>query len=565
MIGPCDMTRRIYVVFACLLLFFVLIVIRLFYWQVVSFDRLGGLAERQRLTTIPISAKRGKILSADGSQLVINQRVYGVIVEPYKLKDKDKTIEVLAKELNVSTASISASLSNSQLVWVPIAHKVAENTIAKIKENKLQGVSFSEESMRFYPESSMAAHLLGFVGKNTKGEDQGYFGIEGFYDEKLRGRDGFVQQEIDAQGNPILTGDRQNVLATDGWDLTLYLDKTIQYIVEEKLKSGLEKYGAKGGSIIVLDPHTGGILAMASYPSYDPGEFYKYPADFYKNPAISLSYEPGSTFKVLIMAAALNEGKITPETKFNEDGPVEIGGYTINTWNQKYHGDITMTKVLEYSSNVGMVYVANQLEKDKLYQYIERFGLGNLTGIDLQDEASPTLRSRNKWYSIDYATVSFGQGIAVTPLQILRSVAAIANDGKLMEPQVVKSVQTAEGEIKTISPKVDRILFKPEAARTVGEMMVSAVENGETRFVKPAGYRIAGKTGTAQIPIAGHYDTEKTIASFVGFAPVDRPKFVMLVTLQEPTSSPWGSETAAPLFFSIAKELFSYLKISPSE
>jgi cell division protein FtsI/penicillin-binding protein 2 len=410
----------------------------------------------------------------------------------------------------------------------------------------------------------MAAHILGFTGKNYKGESQGYFGVEGFYDEQLRGRDGILKREADVLGNPIILGKNEEISAEDGRDLYLTIDKTVQYIVESKLKEGMERYQALGGTVIVYEPATGAILACASFPSYNPAKFEEYPSGVYANPAIASSYEPGSTFKVLVMAAALNEEKIKPDAKYDETGSLEIGGYTIKTWNDKYHGKISISQILEYSSNVGMVFVGNNLGEDMLVKYIENLGFGSKTDIDLQEESSPDIRPRNKWYKIDYATASFGQGIAVTPLQMIRAVSAIANEGKLMKPYVVKSIKLIKGKVITTKPQVEKQIFKREVAAFVSELMAEAVENGETRNLRPIGYRIAGKTGTAQVPIAGHYDTEKTIASFVGFAPVDKPKFVMLVALREPSASIWGSETAAPIFFEIAKELFSYYRISPS-
>lgn len=558
------MGRRLSLIFVFFLLFFGFILVRLFFLQVISFDNLAGLAQKQRSSSIPIPASRGRIFASDGSPLVINQKTYGIFLEPQNIKDQKNLVNTLAKELDISAASISGKLDKTSLVWIPLVHQIPEKKKEEIDAYKLPGVGFMDEAKRYYPESSMAAHLLGFVGKNGSGEDQGYFGVEGYYDQQLRGRDGSILQEIDPAGNPILSADRRRTSAENGRDLKLYLDKTIQFIAETQLKKGIEKYGAKGGSVIIMDPKTGGILAMASFPSYDPDEFVKYPEELYKNPVVSTSYEPGSTFKVLIMAAAINEGKIKPNTVLDENGPVEIGDYTINTWNQKYHGKITATQVLDYSSNVGMVDIGKRLDHNVLLDYVKNYGFGTPTGIDLQEETSPDLRPKNKWYEIDYATASFGQGIAVTPLQMITAVASIANQGKMMEPHVVKEIKLADGSSLPILPKETRQVFKPEVASVLTEMMVSAVDNGETRVIKPAGFRIAGKTGTAQIPIAGHYDSTKTITSFVGFAPVDNPAFVMLVTLREPTSSPWGSETAAPIFFAIARELFSYLGISPS-
>ena len=255
---------------------------------------------------------------------------------------------------------------------------------------------------------------------------------------------------------------------------------------------------------------------------------------------------------------------MTPTTVMDESGPLQIGEYSIRTWNNEYHGPITMTKILERSSNVGMVFLAQKLGKDTLLQYIRDFGFGKPTGIDVEEESSPALREVKDWTQIDLATVSFGQGIAVTPMQMVRAVGALANEGWLMEPHVVKEIVESRGRVVTIKPKKIRQVISPGTARIITEMMVAAVDNGEAKWAKPQGYRIAGKTGTAQIPVAGHYDDKKTIASFVGFAPADDPKFVMLVTLREPTNSPWGSGNRGSALFTIARDLFRYYGISPA-
>jgi len=302
---------------------------------------------------------------------------------------------------------------------------------------------------------------------------------------------------------------------------------------------------------------------MASLPNYDPAYYWKYDKSLFPNPVIASSYEPGSTFKVLVMAAAIDSGVVSPETRCDKcSGPRNISGYTIRTWNDKYFPNSTMTEIIQHSDNVGMVFVSEKLGKEKLLAYIKNFGFGKPTGIDLQEEVSPPLRPDSEWKPIDLATASFGQGIAVTPLQMVRAVGAIANKGKLVKPFVVKKIIGEDKEKEIPLPEGVQVI-KASTAAIITEMMVNAVDNGEAKWAKPKGFRIAGKTGTAQIPVAGHYDEEKTIASFVGFAPADEPKFVMLVTLREPTSSPWGSETAAPLWFDIASELFTYFGILP--
>ena len=264
------------------------------------------------------------------------------------------------------------------------------------------------------------------------------------------------------------------------------------------------------------------------------------------------------------MSAALDLGLVDPNTICSCDGPRQIGGFEISTWNKKYYPDSTMTEVIQHSDNVGMTFVADKLNVDRFYEYITKFGFGKHTEIDLQEEAAGFVRAKSDWKGIDLATASFGQGIAVTPIQMIQAVSAIANDGKLITPKIVNEIVEDQNQ-ESVKPDVIRQIIQPKTAAQITEMMVSAVEKGEARAFAPKGYRIAGKTGTAQIPLSGHYDPDKTIASFIGFAPADNPKFVMLIRFTEPKSSPFGSETAAPTFFDIAKDLFLYFGISQTK
>ena len=275
-------------------------------------------------------------------------------------------------------------------------------------------------------------------------------------------------------------------------------------------------------------------------------------------------YEPGSIFKPLIVAAALNEKKIKQDDFYNEKGPVEIGEYTIKTWNNKYEGKISITRILEKSSNVGMVYIGKKLGNNKILQYLDRFGFNSITGIDLQGEAKNYLKSNNQWYPIDYATVTFGQGIAVTPIQMIAAFSSLINGGKLLQPHLVKNILYSDKE-KKMDKKIIRQTVSKETSKTIKKMLLSDVEKGEYKWIKPKGYMIGGKTGNAQIPIGGKYESSKTIASFIGFAPYKNPKFIALVILKEPKTSIYGSETAAPIFFDIAKDLFVYYNIAPEQ
>lgn len=561
-----------------------IVIIRLFYWQFLSAEKLTTLAESQYYASLRIAPQRGTILAADRFPLVNNQRVYLLYALKNNFKIDPQKIAAclgpifleLEEEASPSATlkqrqerggrleeEIKEKLGQENLVWIPLRHKIPEEVKKRIESYNITGLGFEKESIRFYPEASSAAHLLGFVAQNEAGQETGYFGLEGNYDLELKGRPGKTVLEKDPTGRPILLSGLIRQEKVDGSNLRLHLDRGIQILVEEQLKKALEKYGAKAGSVVVANPHTGAILAMASYPVYDPFRYQNFDKALFKNPIISDFYEPGSTFKIVTMAGALDQGKVKPETRCeNCDGPLKIDKYVIRTWNDKYYPDSTMTEILEHSDNVGMVFVARKLGLEKFLSYLKLFGFNQKTGIDLQEETAPFLRKDDRWSEVDLVAAAFGQGTAVTGIQMLQAVNVIASGGKLMRPQVVAEIETSNAKIK-IEPELVRKVIKLETARVLTEMLVKAVDNGEAQWAKPKGFKIAGKTGTSQIPIAGHYDEEKTIASFVGFAPADKPVFSMLVTLREPTSSPWGSETAAPLWFSIAKDLFVYFNIQP--
>ncbi len=515
------------------------------------------------LRTDKIYPERGKIFDRNFKPLALNQNSYQLFIEPKKIEDKKKVIKNLSRILEIPEASIEAKVDETKY-WMAITSGITQEKKEAIDSLRLPGVGFNYQMKRFYPEASLSAHILGFVGKNKDNEDTGYFGIEGFYDKDLAGLPGFLQSERDLLGRPILVGTQEKVAPENGRDLILTIDKTVQEIIKQKLKAGLERYQAKQGCVITANPLTMEILGLVCLPDYDLDRYYLFSEEYFKNPVISELFEPGSIFKPLIMAAAIEEKKIKPNDFYNETGPIEIGEYKIRTWNNKYEGKISMTRILEKSSNVGMVYVGQKLGNSKLLQYIKKYGFGDLTGIDLQGEIAGYLKPANNWYPIDYATVTFGQGIAVTPLQMITAFSSLINGGKLMRPYVVFQIISSDKKI-TIRPKLIRQVISERTSQIIKKMLMATVENGEIKWAKPSGYSIGGKTGTAQIPIKGHYDPSKTIASFIGFAPVDNPKFITLVVLREPRTSPWGSETAAPLFFEIAKELIVYFNIVPDQ
>ncbi len=611
------MRLKVIRIFFFLTLFFV--VMRLGYWQVIRADDLSAKGESQRLETKQVLAKRGTVFFSDNSILASIQPAFLVFAQPkeinIKLEAKRAPSTLLSPESKGDIASeineykqnyaqkvaeifweddqkhstdsgqiieekkrieqidelkkgIFDKLSQN-LYWISLGRKVNLDVKQRLEALNLIGLGFQDSSKRFYPEGSSSAHLLGFVGSDVFGSETGYFGLEGFYNGELKGRHGTLTLEKDALGVPILIGKFLTKESREGKDLVLNIDRTVQYIAETNIMKGVEKYGAKSGSVVIMDPKTGNILAMASSPAYDPQLPDLYPKENLKNPVTADSYEPGSTFKVLVMAAALNEEVVKPDTICDIcSGPFSLSGYTIRTWNNKYHSGSNMTDVIVHSDNTGMVFISGKLGIDKMYDYIKKFGFGEMTNIDLQDEASPSIRDKKDWKEIDLATSSFGQGISATPLQIVRAVSAIANGGKLMEPHLVSEIKDGKSVYK-INPKIVGEPVSEDTANSVKNMMVDAVDKGEAQYYKKAAgmlnYKVAGKTGTAQIPVAGHYDPTKTIASFVGFAPADDPKFVMLVRYVEPSSSIFGADTAAPTFFNIAKDLLLYYNIPPTE
>lgn len=514
---------------------------------------------------VMMTAQRGEIRTSDGFAIAANKLAYLVYANPKEVKDKEKEAQELEKLLDIKSATISALLSKDKF-WIPLKSHIPNDLKEKIEAKKLPGIGFQEQSLRMYPEASTAAKIIGFVGKDDQGADKGYFGLEGYYDLQLRGKDGVAIITKDARGKPILANMSDKNVKVDGRNLQLHIDRSIQFMLDEELKKGISQYGAAGGMAAIIDPKTGGVLALSAFPTYDPREYQKFSDKEYSNQVISYAYEPGSTFKPLIMASALDAGLVKPDTPCTIcGGPVRIGEYDIKTWNEKYNPNATMTDVIVHSDNTGMVFTGRLLGLDRMIRYMEAFGVGSPTGIDLQGEVYPSLRDRNSWYEIDQATATFGQGLMVTPIQLLTAFTAIANEGKRMEPHIVESIETPDGSVITIPPKVLSSPVSPQSARVITEMMVKAVDLGEAKFAKPKGYRIAGKTGTAQIPIAGHYDPKNTIASFIGFAPADDPKFVMLVVIDRPKSSIYGAETAAPIFFRVAKNILTYYNIPPTE
>ncbi|MEO8581064.1 MAG: penicillin-binding protein 2 [Patescibacteria group bacterium] len=560
---------RLFLIKNLVIISFVGILIRLFYWQIIRGSGLRAEAEQQYTSFSSIHGSRGKILSADGYVLVGNRPIFTLFAQPQVLK---KTATEIAQALAETLAPSDTEekeiytdflhkLSDPDKKWVSLQSRLTEEQKQKIADFHFQGIGFDEYEARYYPEASLAANITGFVGKDKQGQDTGYFGIEGQFNLELDSKQTVIKTQKDAKGVPLFHQLTDRVKETNGRDITLTIHRDIQYMLEQKLKQGVEKYGAKSGEVVVMDPITGDIFGMARYPSYQQEQYFDFPPELYKNPLAADAYEPGSIFKILTVSAGIDTGVITPDTQCTTCGSArEISGYTIKTWNDQYTPNISVKDGLAKSDNIDMIFIAEKIGLERFQEYVRKFEIGEPSGVELQEDAGTQLKKN--WREIDLATASFGQGIATTGLQMVKAVGAVANQGKMVKPKIVKSV-TVEGTEVPVETQVVGQPISPQTAQTVTDMMVYAAQTGESKWTTSKRYSVAGKTGTAQIPVSGHYDKDRTIASYIGFAPAYNPRFVMLVKFDTPQSSIYGAETAAPLWYSIATELFTRLNIPP--
>jgi cell division protein FtsI/penicillin-binding protein 2 len=551
---------RILVTMAILLAGALILAGQLFRWQVLEHETFLALAEEEHQSEATIRPRRGTIYDRNGFLLAADTFQYAVSASPPMISDPYTVADRLFPLLGISRDDTLTALT-SDTAWIPLARGVPQPIGETILEWDITGIQVESQAKRVYPGETLSAHLIGFVNDN----DNGFYGIEGYYDAMLRGAPGLRQGERDPFGSSIPIGPGQYIPPRDGKSLVLTIDRTAQYIVERELANAVATYQAESGTAVVLDPKTGAVLAMASWPTYDPNRFAGTDQVLFPNPAVSEQYEPGSVFKVITMAAGLDSGIVTPESTIYDGGMIEVGGRTIYDWDRQSHGVVDMTTVLGKSLNVGAAQVAVTLGKERFYTYVRRFGFGRITEIDLDSEGPGTLKTPGDpdWHESDLGTNSFGQGIATTPLQMAVAMVAIANDGLLLKPYVVQ--QFIEGDqTLSVQPTVVRRVILAQTAQTLTDMLVEAV-NQETELAQVPGYRVAGKTGTAQIPVPGGYHPSLTVASFAGFLPADDPALVILVVIQKPQTSPWGGQVAAPVFARIAQQLVVIFDIPPDE
>jgi len=541
--------------------FFAITAARAFYLQVIEKEQLVRLAERQYQKIVPLTPVRGVIYDRNNAPLAVSIEMDSCYAEPRNIDNVRDVASRLAPFLGMSRETLERKLNgNRNFAW--LQRRMPPDLVQKIKDLDLDGIGFVKETKRFYPNGEVAGHVIGFTGLDPEGLE----GVELKYNSTILGSVGYLVTERDALGRDISLKGTVVTKASKGHNVTLSLDKNIQYITEKELAKAVTASGAKGGMALVVEPQTGRVLAMANYPSFNPNAYTRYSPSFLRNKTIVDSFEPGSTFKVFLIAAALEEKVVTPNDAFNcENGSYSIGGRTIHDTHK--YGRLTVSDILKYSSNIGAAKIGGKLGQERLYSHLKDFGFGAKSGIDLPGEAYGYLRNGSQWFGVDLATISFGQGVSATALQLVMAVSAVANGGTLMKPYVVEKISDENGdELEQISPQQRRRVISPETAQVMARMMEGvATEGGTGMNAAVEGYRVAGKTGTAQKvdPITRGYSVDKRTASFVGFIPADNPRLTILVVVDEPKTSPYGGVVAAPAFSAIAQQSLCYLKVPP--
>ncbi len=562
---------RLRVVMVVLLAATLTIVARLVQVQILDHSRYAAEARLTHLGREPLPSRRGALLDRNGYPLAASVATYDVLVERRAWQDPAQALRAaqqVAAIVGRPPEEMVADVTSSDIFEVAVAQGLNYDQAAQIRELRLPGVRLLESSRRVYPEGNLAAPLIGFVGR----DNIGLTGLEADLEDLLNGRQGALIFERDGLGQPIAIGQRRELAPKPGADVVLTIDRYIQRLAERELDATLKEHKASGGSIIVMDPKTGEILAMASRPAFDlrsPDVSEESKLALFRNRAITDQYEPGSVFKLITMAAALNEGLVSPGTTWYDDGVVHVSGWSIYNWDYSANGTQTVTQILSKSLNTGAAWLADLLGADRFYRYVEAFGFGQAPGSGLGGEAAGRVRTPESdpesWRPVDLATNSFGQGISLTPLQLATALAAIANDGLLMRPQIVRELVTERGR-QTFTPQPVRQVISPEAARTLLDMMGVVVEGIPSYLLEVPGYSVGGKTGTASIVVGdGRYREDAYISSFAGIAPLDDPRIVVLVKIDEPKGVPWGTVVAAPTFGRIAQAVLTYYKVPPQQ
>lgn len=544
----------------------------MFRWQVMSSDRLQELAEGMHTEETGEFQIRGSIYADDGTVLAYDIPAYDLVISVSNdvqdrkefLDHKDEIIKELVKVLGednqlINEAFLKDKLKDaSALSYLRLIEGITVEKKRLVEKRNYYGVTFEPSSIRNYPNNSLAAHVLGFVGQNEDGEEEGKYGIEGYYSDDLVGKAGVARLESDFTGNVTLEGEYESIKSQESKDITLTIDTSIQAKVEKLLKEGVERYSADLGSVIIMDPETGAIIAMANYPTFNPNQYSKVrDVETYLNNSIADSIESGSVFKPLVIAAALDSNSIDESYICNDDkGYLQIGKWKIHTWDKKADGKLSLGEILAKSNNVCAARVGLEVGEEGIYNYYTKFGIGQFVGINMQGEGNSYMKPFDKWGKADLAVASFGQMVTATNLQVISAHSAIANDGKRMQPYIVAKISNGEDE-SVYKPFVIADVVSSEVSRKTRELMKYAVDNGEAQYAfrsrKILNYGIAGKTGTALIvdPTSGKYIEGETNTLYVGMAPYQDPKFIMLVRLERPRNRTLSAYNVLPLWADI--------------
>jgi cell division protein FtsI (penicillin-binding protein 3) len=536
---------------------------RAFQLQVLQGSKLMARGQQQHLQESIVLPKRGAVIDRTGEPLALSMESQSVFVRPRRIQDADAVSRKLAEVLNLRVSELREKvISKKPFVW--IKRQISSSEAEKMQTLKFEGVGMQHEPNRYYPQGQLAGQLIGFVGRDSEGLE----GLELKYNEYMRGETGSAVAERDAHGRRVLVQGIEGLQVPPGGDIHLTLDTAIQHMAEKELEASILKYRAKVGVAIIVEPYTGEVLALANYPAFNPNLYNKQSADQRRNRAVADSFEPGSTFKTVLAAAALEEGIVGKDDLFYcEMGKFPYAGRIINDTHP--HAWLSFSKILQVSSNIGFTKVADKLKKERYFKYIEKFGFGRVTGLDVPGEAPGLVRRPETWAAIDLATHAFGQGISATPMQMVMAYAAIANGGFLMRPYVTRRVVSPQGQVLLENqPHVVRRVISEKTAKQLTSMLSEVTEEGGTGMMANIeGFAVAGKTGTAQKadPVHGGYSAKKRVASFVGFVPANAPRLVALVLIDEPEVNVYGGVVAAPVFRNVAQGALRRLAVAPQK
>ncbi|MEV2907726.1 stage V sporulation protein D [Paenibacillus larvae] len=559
--------HRLFVALLLGTLTFIALLVRLAYVQLWKGQELAERAEDSWRRNIPFAANRGEIWDRNGTRLTYNVSTPSVMAIPAQLKDPKAAAAKLAQVLEGSEETIYKQITKRQSInkVSPAGRKITQEKALEIKNLNIPGIVVAEDNKRYYPFGSLAGHILGFTGI----DNQGLTGVEAKYDKLLTGLPGSVSYLADAAGRQMPGSTDEYVKPKDGLNLQLTIDQHLQSVLERELDQAMVKHQAQNILAIMVDPNTGEVLAMGSRPGYEPARYKEYDSEIYnRNLPIWKTYEPGSTFKIITLASALQEKKVDLKNEqFFDPGAIEVGGARLRCWKKGGHGSETFLQVVENSCNPGFVVLGQRLGKESLFDYIQRFGFGKRTGIDLAGEENGILFKPSRVGPVELATTAFGQGVSVTPIQQITAVSAAVNGGKLFKPHVAKAwINPESGQVvDTIQPELVRKVISEETSKQVREALESVVAKGTGRNAFIDGYRVGGKTGTAQKVINGRYSPDEHIVSFIGFAPANNPKIVVYAAVDDPQGIQFGGLVAAPIVKNIMEDALHYMKVQPSK